>query len=93
MGKGKILYFQGIWILCRQVVRFGKYSMILFSGKIKDGKMYGRGSIDMKAGTIAGFFAIKCLKDLEIKLKGDVFSESVIDEENAGVNGTIAAKT
>ncbi|GAG83418.1 unnamed protein product, partial [marine sediment metagenome] len=63
-----------------------------FSGKIKDKKMYGRGSMDMKAGTLSGFFALKCLRDLNIKLNGDVFAESLIDEENGGVNGTIAAR-
>jgi len=63
-----------------------------FSGKIKDGKLYGRGSMDMKAGTLAGFFAIKCLKDLNLNLKGDILAESVIDEENGGVNGTVAAR-
>ncbi len=63
-----------------------------FSGKIKDGKMYGRGSMDMKAGTLAGFYALKCLKDLNIKLSGDVYAESLIDEENGGVNGTLAAR-
>ena len=63
-----------------------------FSGKIKDGKMYGRGSMDMKAGTLAGFYALKCLKDLNIKLAGDVYAESLIDEENGGVNGTLAAR-
>ena len=63
-----------------------------YSGKIKDGKMYGRGSADMKAGTLSGFLALKCLRDLKIKLKGDVFAESVVDEENGGVNGTIAAR-
>jgi acetylornithine deacetylase len=63
-----------------------------YSGKIKDGKLYGRGSMDMKAGTMAGFYAIKCLKDLGISLNGDLYAESVVDEENGGVNGTIAAR-
>jgi acetylornithine deacetylase len=63
-----------------------------FSGKIKDGKIYGRGVLDMKGGLICGFFALKCLKDLGIKLKGDVYSESVVDEELGGVNGTIACR-
>ncbi|MBN2073532.1 MAG: M20/M25/M40 family metallo-hydrolase [Actinobacteria bacterium] len=63
-----------------------------FSGKIKEGKMYGRGSLDMKAGTLAGFYALKCISDLKINLKGDVYAESVVDEENGGVNGTIAAR-
>ncbi len=63
-----------------------------FSGKVKDGKMYGRGSMDMKAGTLAGFYALKCIKDLGIRLDGDVYAESLIDEENGGVNGTLAAR-
>lgn len=63
-----------------------------FSGKIKDGKMYGRGTMDMKAGTFAGFMALKCIKELGVKLNGDIYAESVVDEENGGVNGTIAAR-
>ncbi|MCK5008395.1 MAG: M20/M25/M40 family metallo-hydrolase, partial [Spirochaetales bacterium] len=63
-----------------------------FSGKVKDGKIYGRGTIDMKAGTASGFLALKCLHDLGVKLKGNVFAESVVDEENGGVNGSIAAR-
>lgn len=63
-----------------------------FSGEIKNGKMYGRGTADMKAGTLAGFLALECLKDLKVTLKGDVYAESVVDEENGGVNGTIAAR-
>jgi acetylornithine deacetylase len=91
-GEGKNIVFSGHMDTMPAGSEVWKAFDDPFSGKIKDGKMYGRGSIDMKAGTIAGFFAIKCLKDLEIKLKGDVFAESVIDEENAGVNGTIAAR-
>jgi acetylornithine deacetylase len=63
-----------------------------FSGKVRDGRLYGRGSLDMKAGTAAGFFALKCLHDLGVALKGDVYAESVVDEEYGGVNGTLAAR-
>jgi acetylornithine deacetylase len=63
-----------------------------YSGRVKDGRMYGRGTIDMKAGTTAGFMALKCLHDLGVELEGDVWAESVVDEENGGVNGTIAAR-
>ncbi len=62
------------------------------SGRIKDGKMYGRGSLDMKAGTLAGFYALNCISDLDLDLSGDVYAESVIDEENGGVNGTVACR-
>jgi acetylornithine deacetylase len=63
-----------------------------FSGRIKDGRLYGRGTLDMKAGTASGFLALKCLHDLGVRLKGDVYAESVVDEENGGVNGTVAAR-
>ncbi|MGM0366823.1 MAG: M20 family metallopeptidase [Actinomycetota bacterium] len=62
------------------------------SGRIKDGRMYGRGSLDMKAGTLAGFYALKCIHELGIGLSGDLYAESVIDEENGGVNGTVASR-
>ncbi len=63
-----------------------------FSGKVKNGRMYGRGSMDMKSGTLAGFYALKCIKDLNIELEGNIYAESLIDEENGGVNGTLAAR-
>ncbi len=63
-----------------------------YSGLVKDGRMYGRGTLDMKAGTASGFWALRCLHDLGVRLRGDVYAESVVDEENGGVNGTIAAR-
>ena len=63
-----------------------------FSAKTKDGKMYGRGAIDMKGGIISNFMALKCLKDLNLNLRGDVYAESIMDEVLGGVNGTIAAR-
>lgn len=63
-----------------------------YSGLVKDGWMYGRGTIDMKAGTACGFLALRCLHELGLELKGDVYAESVVDEENGGVNGTLAAR-
>lgn len=55
----------------------------------RDGKLYGRGSCDMKGGLCASLLAMKVLKDCGIRLKGDVIYESVIDEEGGG-NGTLA---
>jgi acetylornithine deacetylase len=63
-----------------------------YSGGIKDGRMYGRGVADMKAGTFSGFAALRCLKELGVSLKGDLYAESVVDEEYGGVNGTIACR-
>jgi len=59
-----------------------------WSGAIRDGQMYGRGSCDMKAGVAANIFAIQALESLEYRPAGDVLVESVIGEESGGV-GTL----
>jgi len=59
-----------------------------WSGAIRDGQMYGRGSCDMKAGVTANIFAIQALQALGYKPGGDVLVESVIGEESGGV-GTL----
>lgn len=52
-----------------------------FSGKIKDGRLYGRGAQDMK-GSIAGMLAaFKAVIDAKIRLKGDLVFAAVADEE------------
>lgn len=58
----------------------------------EDGKLYGRGSNDMKGGLAATVMAVKCLKELGARLNGNVIVESVVDEENGGSNGTLAAR-
>ena len=58
----------------------------------KDGKLYGRGAADMKGGLAAAFWAVRILKDLGYEPAGDVLFESVVDEEFAGGNGTLAAR-
>lgn len=60
-----------------------------WSGDIEDGKMYGRGTSDMKSGVAAMTMAIKAIGESGIKLKGDIIAEYVMDEELSG-NGTLA---
>ena len=60
-----------------------------WSGDLKDGKIYGRGASDMKSGVAAITLAMKALYESGVKLKGDVISEYVMDEELTG-NGTLA---
>lgn len=67
----------------------GKWEYNPWEGKIIDGRMVGRGTTDMKAGTSAMIMAVKFLKDMDINLKGDVIIQSVVDEEGGG-NGTLA---
>ena len=54
------------------------------------GRMYGRGTQDMKSGLIANLFAVKALQACGIKLNGDVILQSVIEEESGGGGGTLA---
>jgi acetylornithine deacetylase len=60
-----------------------------FGAEIEDGKMYGRGTSDMKSGIVAAAVALECLIEMGVKLRGDVILESVVNEEHAG-NGTLA---
>ena len=55
-----------------------------FSGSIIDGKIYGRGSCDMKAGLSSGLFAISILKYLGFAPDGDIIFQSVVGEESGG---------
>jgi len=59
-----------------------------WSASIKDGKIYGRGSADMKSGVASHILAVEYLKAAGIKLKGDVLINVVIDEEVSG-HGTL----
>lgn len=60
-----------------------------WSGNIVDGKLYGRGACDMKAGLTASLFAVRVLRELNFRPGNDVLLQSVIGEETGGV-GTLA---
>lgn len=48
----------------------------------RDGKLYGRGTSDMKGGLTAAFYALKALRACGVRLKGDVMLQSVPGEES-----------
>jgi acetylornithine deacetylase len=66
-----------------------KWEHVPFSGRIENGKMFGRGTTDMKGGNVALLLALEAIINSGIRLKGDVIFESVIEEESGGV-GTLA---
>lgn len=66
------------------------WTMDPWSGDIIDGKLYGRGSADMKSGLLANWFALKALLDLGYDIKGDVQLHCVIEEEAGGGGGALA---
>lgn len=57
---------------------------------IKDGKIYGLGAADMKAGLMASILSAKLIKDSNLKIPGKIKILSMIDEEGGG-NGTLNA--
>ncbi|AZV43946.1 peptidase [Peribacillus asahii] len=61
-----------------------------YSGILRENKVYGRGTTDMKGGNVALLLAIEAITALDIPLKGDLIFQSVIEEESGGA-GTLAA--
>ena len=60
-----------------------------WSGRVADGRIHGRGALDMKGGLASGLFAARAVRDAGVELKGRLIVESVIGEEDGGV-GTLA---
>jgi acetylornithine deacetylase len=70
----------------------GDWAFSPLSGELKDGKILGRGSSDMKGGLAAMTMALKTLLDIGLRPRGSVILEYVMDEEVSGL-GTLACVT
>ena len=64
------------------------WSVDPFGGLVKEGRIYGRGSGDMKGAIASVIIAAKALDEEGIKLKGDFMIHGVADEETFGRYGT-----
>ncbi|MCJ7574293.1 ArgE/DapE family deacylase [Candidatus Bathyarchaeota archaeon] len=58
-----------------------------FSGEISDGFIWGRGACDNKLATCSLAMAFRALRELGVKLKGDIIFTHVGDEEKGGKFG------
>jgi len=56
-----------------------------FSGRLEDGRLYGRGACDMKGGLVAAVWAMRALRRAAISLAGDVLLACVVGEEDGGL--------
>ena len=54
-----------------------------FSGTVRDGRVYGRGSCDMKPAFAAYFEVVRMIKASGQPLEGDLIIAGVVDEEHA----------
>jgi acetylornithine deacetylase len=61
-----------------------------FGAELRDGRLYGRGSLDMKGGVVAGLAALRALVDTETDLQGEAVLVTVPSEEDGGA-GMLAA--
>ncbi|HKZ94057.1 MAG TPA: ArgE/DapE family deacylase [Candidatus Bathyarchaeia archaeon] len=89
VGKGKPSL-----ILCghMDVVPAGdttKWTVPPYKGEVKQGKLYGRGATDQKAGVAAQLMATAAAKDFEDELPERITVANVPDEEAQGPAGVI----
>lgn len=58
-----------------------------FGGEIRDGRVYGRGTCDMKGGLAASVVAMEALLDAGISFPGAIEISGTVDEESGGYGG------
>lgn len=88
-GRGRTLVLNGHV----DVVPAGdleRWSSPPWRGTVRDGRVYGRGSADMKGGLCCALFAVRALRDAGVRPLGSVLVQSVVGEEEGGL-GTLAA--
>lgn len=56
-----------------------------WQGSMAEGRVYGRGAVDMKGGLCCALFAAKALHDAGVRLRGRLMVQSVIGEEDGGI--------
>lgn len=82
--RGKTVHFNGHI----DVVPAGDgWTVDPWAGEVHDGRLYGRGSCDMKGGIAAAVIAVETLVDLFPDLPGALEISGTVDEESGGFAG------
>ena len=63
------------------------WSLDPFGGTVRDGRLYGRGSADMKGGLAAAVIAAEALRRAGLPLRGTIEISGTVDEESGGEAG------
>jgi len=81
-GRGKSLIISGHIDVCAKEPLLWNHDP--FGADIENDRLYGRGSLDMKGGLAAAVMALKAISAVGVELVGNVYLESVVDEEGSG---------
>lgn len=81
---GPVLHFNGHYDV---VPPGGGWSVDPFAAVLRDGKLYGRGTCDQKAGIAASIFAVEAVRRAGIALNGTLEQSATPDEESGGFAG------
>ena len=83
-GPGPCVHFNGHI----DVVEAGAgWTVEPFEGLVRDGKLFGRGSCDMKGGLAAALVAVESILDDGIPFPGSLEISGTVDEESGGYAG------
>lgn len=89
LGGGRSLLFNG-HVDVVPVTPEHHWTHNAWSATVVGDRMYGRGAADMKSGVTSMIYAVRALKEAGIVLAGDLFVDTVVEEECTG-NGTLAS--
>jgi succinyl-diaminopimelate desuccinylase len=83
-GGGPVLHFNGHY----DVVPAGSgWTVDPFGGELRDGRIFGRGACDQKAGIAASMYAVEAIRRAGLSLAGTVEQSITPDEESGGFAG------
>ena len=83
-GRGPVVHLNGHF----DVVPAGQgWTVDPFAGVVKDGRLYGRGTGDMKAGIASAMYAAEALRRAGARLPGTIEVSGTVDEESGGFAG------
>jgi acetylornithine deacetylase len=86
-GGGKSLLFNG-HIDAVSVEPLDRWTSNPFEAEVRDGKLFGRGSCDMKGGIAAMTLAAEVIAEGGVELAGDLIVATNTDEESSGAGSS-----
>jgi succinyl-diaminopimelate desuccinylase len=82
--RGPVLHFNGHYDV---VPAESGWSTDPFAAELHDGRIYGRGTGDQKAGIAASIYAIEAIRRARVVLNGTIEQSATPDEESGGFAG------